>query len=366
VAWAPPEVRGGRLLATGSADGAARVWALSEDYAACPAAEGGAHCPVVLDHGAGHQVYSVVFSAGFGHAGGGPTLVTAADDAVQCWDLARALQGEPHAAAAVASTAAAAVDSTTAAAAVASTAAAAALPPPAPGPTSPGDSNRIYDGRRWSSEGGDGGNDGASSSSSSSSSSSDSRDGTRAKSRAESAPSLREPPAASASPHAGGNAARGGAVASSWRFAAEVGAPVYGGGQRNANQAAYVFDLALSSQPTHAHAEARGLAGGGGGSGSSGSSGGAGANSLLAAALSDGTCRVSSFGVPAAVAGGSRAVARAGQVAVLSTGGQLGHLTSVAWAPVKHTRPPTHARARRMRRRGPHSAKACLAPVDAF
>jgi hypothetical protein len=155
-------------------------------------------------------------------------------------------------------------------------------------------------------------------------------------------------------------------VASSWRFAAEVGAPVYGGGQRNANQAAYVFDLALSSQPTHAHAEARGLAGGGGGSGSSGSSGGAGANSLLAAALSDGTCRVSSFGVPAAVAGGSRAVARAGQVAVLSTGGQLGHLTSVAWAPVKHTRPPTHARARRMRRRGPHSAKACLAPVDAF
>jgi hypothetical protein len=54
---------------------------------------------------------------------------------------------------------------------------------------------------------------------------------------------------------------------------------------------------------------------------------------------------VSSFGVPAAVAGGSRAVARAGQVAVLSTGGQLGHLTSVAWAPVKHTRPPTHARA---------------------
>ena len=300
MAWAPPSVLDGRLFATGSADGGARIWAFSAselDPTASSAGESSTndsssdssdsssssssssirarqilrtesgHFPIVLDHGAENQVYSVVFSAGFGHAAGGNrTLVTAADDAVQCWDLTRVLQEKP-----------------------------------CTNPT--------------------GGSHGAS---------------------ADALPTSR-------TYHSGESSEVSGVVASSWRFAAEAGAPVYGGNQRNTNQAAYIFDLALSSQPVTMLG--RGSSGSNSSSNSGSGGGFAGTNSLLAAALSDGTCRISSFGVATSLApsssgsssssGGngrptkSTAVARAGEVAALSTGGEFGHLTSVAWAPVR-------------------------------
>lgn len=299
----------GRLFATGSADGGARIWAFSDtdlDPLASSAdsslindtsssssirsrpilrTESG-HFPVLLDHGAENQVYSVIFSAGFGHAvGGGPTLVTAADDAVQCWDLNRVLQEKPSSSATMTAAASAA----------------------------------------------ERGSKGAASAARDSNGSSNNTESSLPENLATALPTSR-------TYSSGGSSELSGVIASSWRFAAEAGAPVYGGSQRNANQAAYIFDLALSSQPVTNL----------GGNSSRGSSNGgfAGTNSLLAAALSDGTCRISSFGVAASLAPSSSsssndgrpaksaAVARAGEVAVLSTGGDFGHLTSVAWAPV--------------------------------
>jgi WD40 repeat protein len=388
VAWAPPSVCGGNLLATGSADGAARIWRVKvggsdqesasgsgggggggggggsgssssirsggmavdgegdggEDEDGWPEGDASTHRPLELrrgggdigggDIGADAQVYCCMFSDPAAHATQhGPMFLTTADDVVQCWDVERLLstrrqrlrfekqqqqqeQQQPPAPSG-------------------------GTKPPHPPVGGGGDNGQPTNGSSGSISG---------SSGSSGSSSNDNEGG----GDLDEVMSPVSPPRASREFGGGGGGgtgtggdpttgeplpwnspappAPGQAPSSSsssnnnssihnplalpqlpqyestwWRYEALALAPVFGGEARNEGNQAFVFDLALSN-----------------------SSGAGATHSLLAAALSDGSARISSF---AGCSGGGSdgGGRRAAMVAVLETE-HVGHLTGVAWA----------------------------------